>query len=160
MMHRAAPLPLSDTLTAIPPDLVMVDCSARSLRLSNTGCSRLWVKANNGPAPAVFDGISACRGCSVGYERTHGYAPNPVLAFLPHLAVFCPRCFRPSGDRALICDLLCASCDARNRECIKRRNSKGHPPQLTYQLHEERIVLSVAGGTPQIVVRQSTWRVA
>lgn len=126
----------------------MIDCTRRSLRLSDKGCIALFHSANGTKAPAAWEGRAACRGCVAGAMRATGRAPDPMAEILTQIAKICARCGRT--PERLIWGIMCPSCDARQREAVCRRNSKGNPPRLSGIIHTERLVISSAKITKMI----------
>lgn len=118
----------------------LVDCSRRNLRLTEQGCTTLYKSANEGKAPAPWEGRAACRNCPVGAMRATGQVINPMAQVMSDLARICVRCGRT--PERLIWSTYCPSCDARQREAIRRRNSKGNPPKLSSVIHTEKLLVS------------------
>lgn len=112
-------------------------CEKRKLTLSTAGCSRLYNAASGPKPPDPWLGMAGCRFCPIGSQNATGRPQNPISVLTEMMRSLCVRCGRPS-DR-LIWNLLCASCDARQKEAIKGKNAKGNPPALSAQLHTERI---------------------
>jgi hypothetical protein len=133
----------------MPP---MFDCERRNLRLTVSGCSKLWISANGKVPPAPHEGKFTCIGCPVGRLHATGQAQNPIVETAAALARHCSRCGRAS-DRIInrLERGLCLSCDARHGEAMRGRNAKGHRPALSDQLHTETVLMTSAGVTTEIV---------
>lgn len=118
-------------------------CERRQMTLTDAGCNRLFLSANKLRAPDPWEGRAACRNCSLGSQKLTGHKPDPFLSVLLDLKNICSRCGNES-DR-MVWGIYCASCDARQREAIRGRNSKGSMPALASRLHPIRLAGTIAG---------------
>jgi hypothetical protein len=124
----------------------MFDCAKRRMRLTVSGCAKLWTSANDPESrPAKFEGRFACLACPIGAANAGQYI-SPTAAVVEALRCTCARCLRPS-DR-IIKARLCISCYNRERELLIGRNAKGRPPRL--KLSRLRVVV-VEAGVPRTV---------
>lgn len=122
------------------------------MTLTKRGCVTLYNSANGARKPDSWEGRAACRGCPIGSVHATGHAPSEVDRLRPELVKVCSRCGR-LPDR-MIWNTLCPSCDARQREAVRGRNSKGNRPALSLLLHTEHLAVSVGAAT-RIVHRQA-----
>jgi hypothetical protein len=79
----------------------------------------------------------------LGSFHATGKEFDPVATIVNSLRNICSRC---SGKtERLILGALCPSCDARDREAKRFRNSKGTVPKLSSVLHDEHIAVAEGG---------------
>jgi hypothetical protein len=132
----------------------MFTCERRQMRLTKVGCSRLWTSANGPKPPDPFEGRAACRNCPIGCKNATGETQDPIVELAAALVNVCSRCGR-KADRLINRQTrgLCPSCDAREGEAIRGRNSKGNRPALANMLHTEQVAVTSAGVTSIIVRR-------
>jgi hypothetical protein len=151
--NRSTP-PDRDSPIVAPPNLEMMTCHKRSMRLTVGGCARIWLSANTGKPPEAHEGRSACRGCPIGAFNATGKPPDPAADVREKLRRTCSRCGRLS-DRIIHFETRghCASCDARHGESRRGANAKGTPPRLTALLHTEQALVTSADGSTHILTR-------
>jgi hypothetical protein len=127
---RAATKRGGDTQDLHAPVLVdphaMMDCTSKNLRLTRSGCFRLWRGAQE-DEPSAWEGRSACVACMTG-ARNAGYAPSPVAHAVRDLQRTCTRCLHPASR--LINGRYCVSCYNRHKEALRGRNARGGRPRI------------------------------
>lgn len=118
--------------------VVMVTCDRRNVRLTSSGCARMYLSAK-AERPAQWEARAACVGCASGAARAGQPINGAEVAALAWRAC-CSRC--RAGGRRLISGDLCISCWNRNREARIGRDRKGHRPRLADALHTTTIVVT------------------
>ena len=125
----------------------LVDCERRKMRLTRSGCARMFVSAA-ADRPKAWEGRHACIACQAGAERA-GVKIEAHADVAEAWRPVCPRCLRVS-DRMIRGD-LCVSCDARAGEVRRGRNCKGNMPGLAKRLGDYRISVLAGGRTSERV---------
>ncbi len=108
----------------------MMDCTSKNLRLTRSGCFRLWRGAQE-HEPSAWEGRAACVACMTG-ARNAGYAPSPVAEYVRELQRTCTRCLRVASR--LINGRYCISCYNRHTEALRGRNARGGLPKICKSL--------------------------
>ena len=99
---------------ATPANLQMVTCEARQMRLTQTGCAKLFLSTLASP-PKGWEGRSKCATCAVGAARAGRTLP-PARGLTFATASWCFRCEK-NAER-VIHGRLCISCYNREREAV------------------------------------------
>ncbi len=125
----------------------MMDCTSKNLRLTRSGCFRLWRGAQE-DEPSAWEGRSVCVACMTG-ARNAGYAPSPVAQMVRDLQRICSRCLHPAPR--LINGRYCISCYNRHREALRGRNARGSRPKICGSLLSVKVAKLVGGEAISII---------
>ena len=124
------------------------------MTVTTFGCKKLWQSAQ-ARRPEPYEGRHKCLTCPIGAGHAGVSLPEQSAKRAADcLRSICARCQSPTerGDRrqALVNGLLCVSCDNRQREVDRNRNSKGSVPRLASILHSRTVL---ANGVPVTFAR-------
>lgn len=128
------------------PGKVFFQCDRMRAKLSTTSCASMWRKADE-----ISDGShSACKLCPIGAVHA-----GEVAASMSPLkgSLTCARCHRTA--MRLIGKMLCVSCQNRQYEAIKGRNSKGKAPVKLGPLNR-RSIRYMHGDEPRTLAMAQT----
>ena len=122
----------------------MFECSRRSLLLSESSCAADFSRVEQRGTQA-WRSDWHCKNCAQGAIHAGRSVALVQTQVVAHSArQICVRCHRPA-DR-FIGNRLCRSCDARDRELVKGRNSKGQfPTVLAARWHLHPVALRFIG---------------
>lgn len=127
-------------------------CEKRALELSMESCAADFQRIEKrGAYPWRSDWH--CKGCELGAVNAgRDVAVLQVNQVVAAARQVCARCHR--ADERFIGNRLCRSCDARDRELARGRNSKGaFPSVLAARLNLHSVTLFVIGAGRQVISR-------
>jgi hypothetical protein len=125
----------------------MMNCTSKNLRLTRSGCFRLWRGAQE-DEPSAWEGRAACVACMTG-ARNAGFYPSPVAQMVNDLRRTCTRCLHPASR--LINGRFCISCYNRHCEALRGRNARGGRPKICGSLLSVEVAKLVGGEAISII---------